>query len=155
MPKYRELIYNIITHFNGIAAFRHGGSQFAVICLIPKGKGSKSYSAETPEYGKKIHAEILLLDKLDRQYEDFYKEHGTPKALILYTWIVPCTDCTKAIISKLKSPRFANIPDKVVAYTTRGTRVRKCNEAVSKKAFSATDMSFCHCKYYHKYRHKY
>ena len=126
--------------------------QFAFICLISYDERSELFNKETPKWhnSKKVHAEELLLRKLDKQYDAFCCQYGKPKALILYSWIVPCTDCTAKIISTLESSRFVEIPERVVAYTTKGLRVRGCSEATAQEAFSGKNITFYSCKYHTK-----
>lgn len=146
--KYQELIRQKIRCYKEKVG-DHGRSQFAFIYLVSQDEGSKSYNEETPKWrkGKKVHAEILLLEKFDEQYDAFCIKYGDPKMLILYSWIVPCTDCTAKIISRLDLSRFAEIPERVVAYTTKGKSVPGCNEDIAKEAFRGTNITFCRCKY--------
>ena len=148
--KYQELIRQKIRQHKEKFSDRRR-SQFAFICLISQDKGSKSYK-DIPKWrnGRKVHAEVLLLDKLDEQYEAFCLEYGKPKVLIVYSWIVPCTNCTDRIICKLESARFAEIPERVVGYTTKGKSVPGCNEATTIEAFAATNIQLFPCTYHAK-----
>ncbi len=146
MAEYQEQIKDIIWDYRGLGCL-HGGTQFAILCLIPESKGSNSDYTAIPQWhdDEKKHAEDQLLETLDQQYEDF---HGKPKALILYSWIVPCLNCTQAIIDKLKSPPFVEIRDRVVAYTTQGKYMPHCDEEESKRKFSGTGITFFRYEYY-------
>ena len=147
--KYLELIHQKIRCYKEKVGDRRR-SQFGFIYLVSQDEGSKSYyNEESPKWcnRKKVHAEILLLKKLDEQYDAFCVKYGDPEMLILYSWIVPCTDCIAEIKSKLDSSRFAKIPQKVVAYTTKGTFVPGCNEDIAKEAFRGTNITLYRCKY--------
>ena len=146
--KYPELIRQKIRCYKERVGDRRR-AQFGFIYLVSQDEGSKSYNEETPKWhnGKKVHAETLLLEKFDEHYDAFCVKYGDPKMLILYSWIVPCTDCIAEIKSKLDSSRFAKIPQKVVAYTTKGTFVPGCNEDIAKEAFRDTSITLYRCKY--------
>ena len=149
MAAYKEKVYDIIWDFRGLCHL-HGGTEFAVLYLLPE--QPNSYSHAIPEVQDdsetRKHAEQQLLEKLDQLYTDYDNKHGRPTALILYTWIVPCEECTMAIIAKLELSPFAEISSRVVAYTTNGKGVPGCNVATSQKMFNDANIDFLPCKYY-------
>ena len=74
-----------------------------------------NYLAARPDKG--VHAEVLILGHLDDlgiAYEA--SENKCPKALFLYSWIVPCKSCTDETLTR----EYDDIPTKIVAYTTNG-----------------------------------
>ena len=83
-----------------------------------------NYLAARPNNG--VHSEIQILDRIDSLYKDYKAKHNNrpPKALLLYSWIVPCKTCTDKLVAKLTSKPFKSIPVKVVAYTTLGSCTR-------------------------------
>ena len=82
-----------------------------------------NYLASRPSADRRTHAERFLLENLDNLFYAFnYKHKETPSIILLYTWITPCSNCTKLIKDKLCAPPYKRIP-KVVVYTTN-TRVR-------------------------------
>lgn len=87
----------------------------------PDPKTYNNYLAARPHYG--VHSETQILHHLKQLYDAYVKNHygQPPKALLLYSWIVPCKACTNAIVAALSKPPFNTIPLKVVAYTTKGT----------------------------------
>ena len=86
----------------------------------PDSSTYNNYLAARPNNG--VHSEIQILDRLDSLYNAYKAKHNgqSPKALLLYSWIVPCKKCTDELIVKLTSEPFKSIPTKVVAYTTLG-----------------------------------
>ena len=149
MAAYKEKVYDIIWKFRGLCHL-HGGTEFAVLYLLPE--QPNLYSQAIPEVQDdsetRKHAEQQLLEKLDQLYTDYHNKHGRPAALLLYTWIVPCEECTTAIIRKLESPPFAAIPSRVVAYTTNGEGVPGCSVAASQKMFNEANIELVRCRYY-------
>lgn len=99
----------------------------------------------------------------DNNYTDFCSEYGQPKAIIFYSWIIPCYFCTLKIKNTLESPRFAQIPDRVVAYTTDGTCAKLCDKDAATEAFANTNIVLTsrkydlpyYCKYECKWCYKY
>ena len=79
-----------------------------------------NYLAARPDSG--VHSEIQILDRLGELYNAYLRNHKNqaPKALLLYSWIVPCIKCTDRIVDTFEKKPFADIPTKVVAYTTNG-----------------------------------
>ena len=148
MAEYKKEIRKIIETFQWMGRM-HDRAQFAVTCLVPRDSGvDNKYNPAVPMGND--HAEILLLGHLnpkESDYDDFVSKHGEPKALILYSWIVPCVDCTREIITTLNSSKFSKIPDLVVAYTTKGRGVPGCDEKKSIEEFSATRITFYRYKY--------
>ena len=89
-------------------------------CSPPDSSSYGNYIAARPNNG--VHSEIQILNRLDTVYNAYkakYKQ--APKALLLYSWIVPCKKCTDQLVAKLTTEPFKSIPVKVVAYTTLGT----------------------------------
>ena len=87
----------------------------------PVARTYNNYLAARPYYG--MHSETLILQSLNELYNAYVRNHNgqPPRALLLYSWIVPCKACTNAIVAALTKAPFINIPVKVVAYTTRGS----------------------------------
>lgn len=99
-----------------------------------------NYLAARPNWKGK-HSEIQILDHLDKLYNQYkaINDGQPPKALLLYSWIVPCVKCTDAIVAKLTSELFSSIPTKVIAYTTLGTKAKcKCDVEYTKKKLDNT-----------------
>lgn len=80
-----------------------------------------NYLAARPDRG--VHSEIQILDRLDDLYNAYRASHNgqAPRALLLYSWIVPCVYCTDEIVDVFTRPPFNIIQTKVVAYTTNGS----------------------------------
>ena len=86
----------------------------------PDSSSYGNYIAARPNNG--VHSEIQILNRLDSVYNAYKgKYNQAPKALLLYSWIVPCKKCTDELVAKLTKEPFKSIPVKVVAYTTLGT----------------------------------
>ena len=51
------------------------------------------------------HAEAVILDNFDQLWVAYKTKNynQTPASIILYSWIMPCNDCTEAIIKKLST----------------------------------------------------
>ena len=51
------------------------------------------------------HAEAVILDNFDQLWVAYKTKNynQTPASIILYSWIMPCNDCTDAIIKKLST----------------------------------------------------
>ena len=79
-----------------------------------------NYLAARPDRGE--NSETQILDRLDDLYNAYRANNNNqrPQALLLYSWIVPCMDCTDYIVDVFTSAPFDAIPTKVVAYTTNG-----------------------------------
>lgn len=63
--------------------------------------------------GKKTkHSEIILMDKLDSLYTAFklHTRDDSLVAIFLYSYFMPCTDCSRAIISKLSTLEYSHLP---------------------------------------------
>ena len=72
-----------------------------------------------------VHSEMQILERLDNLYNQYKGKHRSPpKAMLLYSWIVPCVHCTDNLVAKLNSEPYKSIPTKVVAYTTIGSKAR-------------------------------
>ena len=87
----------------------------------PDERTYNNYLAARPDRG--VHSEIQILDRLDDLYNAYRASHNNqaPKALLLYSWIVPCVDCTDEIVNVFTRAPFNTITTKVVAYTTNGS----------------------------------
>ena len=64
------------------------------------------------------HSEIILLQELPHLWEAFEANHGTtPVYVLLYTWLMPCPDCTEHILQTfLQQSRYKNT-SMIIAYT--------------------------------------
>ena len=70
-----------------------------------------------------VHSEIQVLDRLDQLYDEYVRKNKgkPPKALLLYSWIIPCKSiCTPRIVQTFKRKPFSDIPVQVVVHTTNG-----------------------------------
>ena len=73
-----------------------------------------NYIVARPEYNS--HAEKALLDELDPLWSAFVASNGRPpKHIVLYSWMIPCTECTELIINILCCKRYKSV-GKIVAY---------------------------------------
>ena len=78
-----------------------------------------NYLAARPYMG--VHSEIQILNRLGGLYNAYRLiNNQPPRALLLYSWIVPCITCTDEIVRVFTSAPFNTIPTRVVAYTTNG-----------------------------------
>lgn len=69
-----------------------------------------------------VHSERqLLYHSRDLWNAYLNRFHRTPNFLLLYSWIMPCENCTNEIINTLNQQPFQNIEHRVVAYTVEGT----------------------------------
>jgi hypothetical protein len=86
----------------------------------PDQRTYNNYLAARPDRGE--DSEIQILDRIDDLYNAYRASHNNqaPKALLLYSWIVPCITCTDRIVDEFTRAPFSAIPTKVVAYTTNG-----------------------------------
>ena len=86
-----------------------------------------------------IHAEKLIVAVLDDAYEQYKKMHGSPpNTMLLYSWIVPCLDCTELLVKKLNEEKYQSITNKYFVYTTDGKYVSdcKCETSTTTEAFN-------------------
>ena len=71
-----------------------------------------NYLVARPHNGK--HAEIIMLEKVDALWSAYVGKHGEqPVGVFLYSWLMPCTNCTNMILDKLAERRA----EVTVAYT--------------------------------------
>ena len=86
-----------------------------------------NYVAVLP--GNNMHSEQRIYEEyLEDMWNNYKQKHGTPKAMVLYSWIVPCTKqscpsqgttgCTSHTIQALK--KYTKETEVVVAFTTKG-----------------------------------
>lgn len=129
---------------NGIKpADYHGFKAFPIIPFSSFG----NYMAYGLDLEEK-HSEQGVLQNMDVVYNSFISEYNSePQALVFYSWIVPCVDCTDDIINKLTQEPYKDIPTKVVAYTTKGTLVPGCNEAYTVQTLKQTNIEPLHIPY--------
>ena len=123
-PGFSKFIRNVIELFNGQ---RLEGHQFAVLIFTAEHKLSrmgrirfqapqhatgyvnkkypyfprgdlKNYLVARPNNGR--HCEEILLDQEYRLWDAYEEDHPTgPRCIILYSWLLPCSDCTRKIIT--------------------------------------------------------
>lgn len=90
----------------------------------PNANNFNNYVAARPmEVGQTmVHAERTLLSQLDALWDSYVRFYGfAPNIIVLYSWIMPCPNCTNMIVQYLTQPRYANVEYRVVAYTAEGT----------------------------------
>ncbi len=67
--------------------------------------------------GTKKHSEIILMEQLDGLYTAFKLNTGeAPIAIFLYSHLMPCTKCSTAIVEKLSTLPYSNLPV-IIAYS--------------------------------------
>ena len=124
VPGFSEFIQNVIELFNGQRVER---DQFAVLiftaesklsrmgktqfraswhttCLVDKTysyfphHNLKNYLVARPDKGQ--HCEEILLNQEYQLWNAYEDHHRTgPKCIILYSWLLPCSDCTTEILT--------------------------------------------------------
>ena len=93
-----------------------------------KGSDMGNYIVGQTDPDDGIHAEAQILPQLQTLLQRFRGKHGgqNPTAIVLYTRIIPCEDCTEAIISTY---RRLDLPDSasctVYYYTYDNDRYRQ------------------------------
>ena len=95
----RALVYPNESHFPGYVC-RHLGN----------------YIVARPDRNKKKtrHAEQFLLDKQGILISNYTQHHGKPQLIVLYSWLMPCFNCTTRIVKAFKNCRTKVI----VVYTS-------------------------------------
>ena len=126
VPGFSEFIQTVIDLFNGQ---RLEGDQFAVLIFTAESKLSrmgktqfrapghtthlvdktysyfprhnlKNYLVARPDGDGRHHCEKILLDHEDQLWNAYRKDHPTgPKCIILYSWLLPCSECTSKILT--------------------------------------------------------
>ena len=96
-----------------------------------------NYLAARPN--ERGHSEKQIVDNLENLYNQYTTKHGSPpQAMLLYSWIVPCVHCTDLLINTLKSEPYNSIPEKLVAYTTLGTKAEcECDVEYTTERFKS------------------
>ena len=73
----------------------------------PKMDEFNNYIIARPEdiRGDTKHAEEMILENFDELWEAYKNKNSnqTPASIMLYSWIMPCEDCTEAIIKELSN----------------------------------------------------
>lgn len=72
-----------------------------------------NYVATRPDHGRNyqtVHAERILLDRFEALKEKCSKF----STILVYSWLMPCSECTEALIRKLHSVQVS----KVIVYNT-------------------------------------
>ena len=67
-------------------------------CSHPEPPNLVNYVVACPDHFRHKHAEIILLERFDDLWQSFVQLH-TPSLILIFSWIMPCTDCTEAIIA--------------------------------------------------------
>ncbi|XP_062570557.1 uncharacterized protein LOC134232587 [Saccostrea cucullata] len=83
-----------------------------------------NYVSTRPENvaGTMVHAEARILDNLDSLWNAYRNRNGRPpNFMLLYSWIMPCPNCTNMILSRFNLQPYSNVQYRVVAYTVEGT----------------------------------
>ena len=124
------------------------------VAVIP-GKAKNGKNKE-----KFFHSEQRIYDKyLEPMLLNYHAEkNGAPKAMVLYSWIVPCyqqscpstgtTGCTSHTLKALKS--YADKVKVIVAYTTKGGGMSgstKCNAEETENQLKAAGIDVLKIKY--------
>ena len=122
----------------------------------------KNYVAVLPgsirEENDILHSEQRIYEQyLTYIWDKYVKKNGLPKAMVLYSWIVPCkkqscpskgtTGCTGHTINALK--KYTEKTEVIIAYTTKGGGMSgntKCNaeeteSKLKKKGFKVIKVS--------------
>ena len=109
----------------------------------PKPKQFNNYIIARPDdIGDNTkHAEEVILENFDELWDAYENKNSnqTPASIILYSWIMPCEDCTEDIIKKLSN---RDIPVTIV-YTIPW---RKENPGKSRKRFKEKGISVKHVR---------
>ena len=72
--------------------------------FVPQKEDFNNYIMARPNksHGRTEHAERIIMNNFKSLKKKFKnKNHKDPVKIILYSWLMPCTDCTRAIISGL------------------------------------------------------
>ena len=84
-----------------------------------------NYVAARPEYipemSAAIHAEDHLLGELRRlwnNYRNYFRQ--TPAFMLLYSWIMPCPNCTNLILNYFQAAPFVHVDHRYVVHSTEG-----------------------------------
>ena len=125
-PEFYDFIQNVIDLFNGQ---RLKEDQFAVLIFTAESTLSrmgeikfqapghttylvdntypyfphhnlKNYLVARPDGDGRHHCEKILLDHEDQLWDAYTEDHPTgPKCIILYSWLLPCSECTSEILT--------------------------------------------------------
>ena len=125
-PEFYDFIQNVIHLFNGQ---RQEGDEFAVLIFTAESTLSrmgriqfrapghttylvdktysyfprhnlKNYLVARPDGGGRHHCEKILLNQEYQLWDAYTEDHPTgPKCIILYSWLLPCSECTSKIIN--------------------------------------------------------
>ena len=74
-----------------------------------------------PQLEDAIHAEDHLLGELRRlwnNYRNYFRQ--TPAFMLLYSWIMPCPDCTNLILNYFQAAPFVHVDRRYVVHSTEG-----------------------------------
>ena len=94
-----------------------------------------------------VHSEITLLEELPHLWKAFQDRYrGVPSYIILYSWLMPCPDCTQEICWTLQGTRFENTPV-IVAYTTDWIEYSRVENQKSRDKLQAAEIHVEHVKY--------
>ncbi len=81
---------------------------------MPRESDYTNYIVARPDgkrKGMKKHSEIILMEQLDKLYTAFKLNTGeAPIAIFLYSHLMPCTKCSTAIVKKLSTLPYSNLP---------------------------------------------
>ena len=72
----------------------------------------QNYIAACPKHG--VHSEVRILEHFKQLWNRI--KHTPPSQIILYSWIMPCEDCTQKIIQTFRQSPF-NSTSVIIAYT--------------------------------------
>ena len=76
---------------------------------------------DVPQLEDAIHAEDHILGELRRLWNNYLNRFGhTPTFMFLYSWVMPCQDCTQLILNYFLSEPYVNVQHRMVAHTTEG-----------------------------------
>ena len=117
--------------------------------LSPKLDEFNNYIIARPEDigGDTIHAEEMIFEKFDKLL-DAYKtknRNQTPASIMLYSWIMPCENCTEAIIKELLKQDI-HVPVTIVYTIPWRKKGKQIQGKKSRKRFKEKGISVEHVR---------
>ena len=83
-----------------------------------------------------IHSERTLLQELPRLWKAFKASYGSTTCIILYSWLMPCPECTEKICHTLQNTAYEN-KSVIVAYTNDWEKVPAAENKKSRATLQA------------------
>ena len=114
-------------------------------CYVCKHLGN--YIAARPDRNKNKtsyrHAEQFLLDKQRILIRNYTQNHGQqPQLIVLYSWLMPCSNCTTRIIKT-----FKNCRTRVMVVYTSHSQAKTVNMKRDKKILEQANITVIRVKY--------